>query len=555
MSRRGGGCDRRAEREPMPGSPRAAPGKETWRSHEDAHAAAAPRPRRQTLPSRAPPAVAAAADAVAAAVDGGREAAARRRRRRRVGALPSRAHEVNGSHAEQLRQRNPPTRVRPSPAASTRRPLRFSKVVELRWQSQLIRLCDMATATNCDGLEEYAVLVGASKPFPVTWVSHSWSQLCGFDARAVRRTPWPKTTRRHPKTTRARAPVHLQHPLLARATAPSLAAGPRPRPQAPAGPGDVEGVDPTLMEGVRAGVPCSVELLNYDKSGAPAHRRSRAGARRRRSWSSSSARRRRRCASSAPPTTPTPRAAAASRRRPLRPRAPRRAARCRAAPPPTRPSPATSAPPTMRATTPSSLSSRTRSPRRGCPSSWRTRRSTSTSTPPRSPPSSNASPPQLSVPRALAPPDAGFCVSRARWRRSPSSGRARRGCRSAASAPTTSSAARSRSSRGPPPTSAPSSSSCPARAPAAVRQRPPRQLRKGQAPVRPQAADGGRPRRPRRARVPQGDVDRRPAPRPARRPAEDPRRPQAAVGRPTLRLPRGGVYTSDLIRTNICPTP
>ena len=48
---------------------------------------------------------------------------------------------------------------------------------------------------------------------------------------------------------------------------------------------------------------------------------------------------------------------------------------------------ATSAPPTTRATIPSSRSSRTPSPRRGCPSSWRTRRSTSTSTPPRSPPS------------------------------------------------------------------------------------------------------------------------------------------------------------------------
>ena len=72
----------------------------------------------------------------------------------------------------------------------------------------------MATATNCDGLEEYAVLVGASKPFPVTWVSHSWSQLCGFDACEVRRTPRPKTTRSPKNHARAR-PAHSQiHPLL-----------------------------------------------------------------------------------------------------------------------------------------------------------------------------------------------------------------------------------------------------------------------------------------------------------------------------------------------------
>ena len=97
-------------------------------------------------------------------------------------------------------------------------------------------LCDMATATNCDGLEEYAVLVGATKPFPVTWVSHSWSQLCGFDAGEVRRTPRPNSPA-HPKTTRARDPPTFKFTHY-------LAAGPRPRPQVPAGPGDVEGVDP-----------------------------------------------------------------------------------------------------------------------------------------------------------------------------------------------------------------------------------------------------------------------------------------------------------------------
>ena len=121
----------------------------------------------------------------------------------------------------------------------------------------------MATATNCDGLEEYAVLVGATKPFPVTWVSHSWSQLCGFDAGEVRRTPWMKTTRSPKNHARAR-PAHLQiHPPT---TSPQVLGRDLKCLQ---GPATSKASIHQLMEGVRAGVPCSVELLNYDKKRRP----------------------------------------------------------------------------------------------------------------------------------------------------------------------------------------------------------------------------------------------------------------------------------------------
>ena len=131
----------------------------------------------------------------------------------------------------------------------------------------------MATATNCDGLEEYAVLVGASKPFPVTWVSHSWSQLCGFDAGEVRRTPRPNSPA-HPKTTRARSPPTRKFPF--HSPSPPLTHPATTSPQVLGrdlkclqGPATSKASIHQLMEGVRAGVPCSVELLNYTKDKRP----------------------------------------------------------------------------------------------------------------------------------------------------------------------------------------------------------------------------------------------------------------------------------------------
>ena len=146
------------------------------------------------------------AAAAAAAAEGGREAQQSSRGQRQPRRAKPKEKCARQSAAESALHT----------AASTRRPLRFSKVVELRWQSQLIRFCDMATATNCDGLEEYAVLVGASKPFPVTWVSHSWSQLCGFDACEVCCTPRLKTTRSPKNHARARIAHSQIHSLLPR---------------------------------------------------------------------------------------------------------------------------------------------------------------------------------------------------------------------------------------------------------------------------------------------------------------------------------------------------
>ena len=103
------------------------------------------------------------------------------------GVGPSRAHEVNGS---------PPSKTESGTRASSPQPRGFTPppqhlhFASPKSSSSLAiaahRLCEMATATNCDGLEECAVLVGASKPF------RSLGQplvvaACGFDAGEVRR--------------------------------------------------------------------------------------------------------------------------------------------------------------------------------------------------------------------------------------------------------------------------------------------------------------------------------------------------------------------------------